>query len=463
MPVKEIDVLLNPKSVAVIGASRDAASVGHGVLKSLLTGCVFDTGECKGFGGKIFPINPKADEILGVKCYPSITAVPEPVDVAVVAVPAKIVPGVVKECGAKGVKAIAIISSGFAETGEEGRRLQEEVAAAARQAGIRVLGPNCLGILRPPIFLNASFALAMPPSGDVAFITQSGAMADSVIDWAIKERYTFSGLVSLGNMSDLDAADFVEWFAADEGTKAIAVYLEWLRDGKKFMRAVCEATKKKPVIVLKGGRTSAGGAAIRSHTGALAGSYEVYTAAVRQCGGMVADSVEELFELAEALSEMPRARENAVAVVTNAGGPGVLCADYCERLGIKLVELRKETVEKLDSTGVMHPAYSKRNPLDIVGDALPNRYEAAINTLLGEEYVQGLIVIQTLQTMTDPVADAKIIIDAHKKFPSKPIVCVFMGGKFTDPSIQLLHQNKIPTYNDPLKGAEAMAALCGLL
>lgn len=455
--------MFNPASVAVIGASREPASVGHGVLKSLLTGAVFETGSSKGFGGKIYPVNPNADEILGAKCYPSITAVPGPVDVAVIAVPAKIVLQVVKECGAKGVKAVVIISSGFAETGEEGKKLQDDVVAAARQNGMRVLGPNCLGFLRPPLFLNASFALATPPSGDVAFITQSGAMADSVIDWAIKERYTFSGLVSVGNMSDLDAADFIEWFAADAGTKAIAIYLEWLHDGKKFMAALREATKKKPVVFLKGGRTSAGGAAISSHTGALAGSYEVYAAAVRQCGGLVADSIEELFELAEALSEMPRARENAVAVVTNAGGPGVLCADYCERLGVRLVELSAETVKKLDATGKMHSAYSRRNPLDIVGDALPERYGAAINTLLEEDYIHGLIVIQTLQTMTDPVADARLVIDAHKKFPSKPILCVFMGGKFTDPGIRLLHENDIPTYNDPLKGAEAMAALCGLL
>jgi len=463
MSVKEIDVLLNPKSIAVIGASRDETSVGHGVLKSLLTGCVFETGNCKGFQGKIFPVNPKAEEILGVKCYPNIAAVPESVDVAIIAVPAKFVLDVVKDCVKKGVKAAAIISSGFAETGDEGKKLQAELVDTARKGGMRILGPNCLGFIRPFLFLNASFALATPPAGDVAFLTQSGAMADSIIDWALKERYTFSGLVSLGNMSDLDAADFVEWFANDPQTKAITIYLEWLKDGKKFMNAVREATKKKPVIVLKGGRTSAGEKAIGSHTGALTGSYEVYAAAVRQSGGLIADSIEELVYLGEALSEMPRAKENAVVIVTNAGGPGVLCADYCERFGVKLVELKKETVEKMDASGIMNPAYSRRNPLDLVGDALPNRYETAINTLFAEDYVQGIIAIQTLQTMTDPIADAKILIEAHKKFPVKPIIAVFMGGKFTDPSIRLLHENDIPTYNDPLKGAEAMAALCGLL
>jgi acetyltransferase len=463
MMASGLDVLFNPRSIAVIGASREEKSVGYGVLKNLLSGGIYDSGFCKPFPGKVYAVNPKAAEILGVKCFPSITAVPDVVDVAVIAVPAKIVPQVMEECASKGVRGAIIVSAGFAESGAEGKALQDKVLETARKAGMRVLGPNCLGIVRPPLGLNASFAPSMPRAGSVAFVTQSGALADSLIDWAIKERYAFSAIVSIGNSADVDASDVIEWCCRDEATKTIAVYLESIVDGEKFMRVAKEAAKSKPIILLKGGRTSAGAQAAKTHTGGMAGDYAIWRAACRQTGVSLAESFEELFDTAKILAQQPRAKSNAVAIVTNGGGAGVLCADYCSELGVNIVPLKKETVDKLDASGVMHPAWSRANPVDIVGDALPERYKAAVNTLLAEDYVAGLIVIQTLQTMTDPLGDAMILTEARKKFPDKPIVGVFMGGRFVRESVEFLEQSSVPDFNDPRKAARAMAALVGRL
>ncbi|MFH1133179.1 MAG: CoA-binding protein [Nanoarchaeota archaeon] len=454
-----IDKLLNPRSIAVIGASRDEKSVGYGILKSLVSGGVLKDDFCKPFAGEVYAINPNPGEVLGRQLLPSITAVKGSVDLAVIAVPAKVVPAVLEECGKKGVRAAIIVSAGFKEIGEEGRRLEEQVLAIAKKRKIRFVGPNCLGVIRTRNSLNASFAPTMPPSGDIAFISQSGALADSIIDWVVEERYGFSVLASIGNAADLDIADFLLWLGKDKDTKAIVIYLEGMKDGRRFLDAARAIARKKPIIVLKGGRTERGQHAISSHTGSLAGSFEVYKAAMKQAGIVLADTVEELFDLGKTLAHQPACKENCVAIVTNGGGCGVLCADYCEELGVKLAELTPETLKKLDSSGKMHPAYSRANPLDIIGDALPERYDVAINTLLSEPYIQGLIVIQTLQTMTHPVDDAMIVINARKRFPKKPVVCLYMGGIYTREAGRLLEANGIPNMNDPRKAAVAMKAL----
>ncbi len=465
--LKALDLVLNPKSIAVIGASRDEKSVGYGILKSISQGCWFPSNYCKPFLGKVFPVNPNASEILGLKCYPSVKDIPvsekSKVDLAVVAVPAKIVSKVIQECGEAGIRAAVVVSAGFGEVGEAGRKLEEELAGVSRKAGMRIVGPNCLGVVRSSHNLNASFALSVPPAGGVGFVSQSGALADSAIDWAIQERYAFSVLASVGNSVDLDSADFVEWLGQDNETKVITLYVEGLRDGRKFMEVVRRVSRKKPVLVLKAGKTNAGAAAAGSHTGSLAGDYRVFKGAMRQCGAVMVESFEELFDLAKTLSEQPKAAGNAVAIVTNSGGPGVLSADYCDEFGVRLAPLKPETIERLDATGLMHPAYSRRNPLDLVGDALPERYEAAINTLLSEDYIHGLIVIQCITTMTDSLADAKIVLQARKKFPGKPIVTVFMGGKYSAEGVKLLLKHGVPEFNDPRKAAQAMAALCGVL
>jgi len=450
---------MKPNSIALIGASRKVQSVGYGILKNLLTGCVFNTKYCKPYNGKVYAVNPNAKKVLGQKCYNSILDIKKKVDVAIIAIPAKFIPDTMKEIAKAGTKGVIIVSAGFGEEGEKGKKLQKEILRIAKKNKIRFVGPNCLGILRTSNNMNASFAPTMPPKGNIAFISQSGALADSVIDWAIESRYGFSTIISYGNKADLDAEDYLEWLANDKETKVITMYIEGVKDGKKFLRIAKKVCKKKPVIALKAGRGKAGTKAISSHTGSLAGSYKIYEAAFKQAGIIQADNVEELFDLGKALAEQPPLKKNSVAIVTNGGGCGVLTADYLEEFGVELAKLKKSTIKKLEDTGKMHPAYSARNPLDIVGDALPERYNVAVDTLISEPYIGGLIVLQTLQTMTDSVADAKVVVNAHNRYPNKPIICVYMGGKFSKVGMDYLEDHNIPDYNDPRKAARTMWAL----
>jgi acetyltransferase len=454
-----LEEFFSPKSIAVIGASRKPNTAGNGILRSLIKGGVFASKTNRPFRGKIFPVNPNADRILGKRCYKSITEINGTVDLAVIAVNSKIVPAVLKECAKKKVKGVIIISAGFGEHGEEGKKLEAEVVKIARKAKIRIIGPNCLGLMRPSSNLNASFGPCMAPAGNVAFFSQSGALVDSVIDWALERDYGFSAVVSLGNQSDLSISDFLEWVKEDKETKAIALYVEGLKDGRAFMKAAKKTSLKKPIVVLKAGKTDAGMKAAGSHTGSLAGSYDIYKAAFRQSGVIVAENVDELFEIADAFAKEPSAKENSIAIITNGGGAGVLCADHCESMGVKLTELSKGTLAKLDNSGKMHPAYSRSNPLDIVGDALSDRYKIAIDSVLSQKDVAGLIVIQTLQTMTQPILDAEAVISAKKKYPEKPIITSYMGGKFSRKAIKLLQANKVPEFNNPYKSAVAMRAL----
>ncbi len=454
-----LDTALNPKSIAIVGASRDENSVGHGILKSLVTGGVLQSRYCRSFRGKIFPINPKADYILNLKCYASVKEIKEDIDIAVIAVPAKIVPSVMKECIDRKVKVCVVISAGFSEVGEDGRKLQNEILDIANKSNIALIGPNCLGVIRPFKSLNASFAPTMPPAGNVAFVTQSGALADSIIDWSVEQRYGFSSLISIGNRAQLDIPDYLEWLDKDPETKAIAIYSEGISDGKRFIEVASKVGVKKPIVILKAGKSVVGTRAVSSHTGNLAGEYRVYEAAFKKAGVHVARNIEELFDLAKTLANLPKCRENAVAIVTNGGGAGVLCADHCEKYGVNLVQLKKSTIEKLDASGKMHPAYSRANPLDIVGDALPDRYQAAVEILLNEDYISGLIVIQTLQTMTNPEEDAKIVVEARKRYRNKPIICAYMGGLFSHKSRDVLEFNGIPDFNEVEKAARAMKSL----
>ncbi len=449
------NAILNPRTIAVIGASRDKNSVGFGILKNLISGGVFHSEYCRPFQGKVYAVNPNADWILNIKCHPNIKNVNDEVDLAIICVPSKLVLQVIKDCIKKKVRAAIIISSGFAEDGEEGKKLQEKLLEAAK-GKIRLIGPNCLGILTSK--MNASFAPSMPPVGDVAFITQSGALADSIIDWAITEKYGLSTIISTGNQADMDTADFIELLSTDENTKVIALYVEGIDDGAKFMKIAERVNKTKPIVVLKAGRAENGLKAISSHTGKLATAYKTYEAAFKQCGIEIADSIEELFDIAKTLAKQKPCRGD-IAIITNGGGVGVLCADYCQELGINVPEFEKSTIKKLDKTGLMHPAYSRRNPLDIIGDALPERYEAAINIILEEKHIGGLVVIQTLQTMTNPERNARVVIDAHHKYPDKPIICCFMGGENVRKGINLLEASNIPNFQDPKRVARAMQIL----
>ena len=450
--------LFEPRSVAVIGASQRNKSVGYGVVKSLVSGGVFKTKYAKSFKGKIYPINPKTKNILGQKCYSDITQVSGIVDLAIICVPAKIVLPVIKQCVKKKVKFAVIISAGFGELGAKGKKLQENITKVAKKGKLRVVGPNCLGIINTHHCLNASFAPTMPPKGEVSFITQSGALADSIIDWEVKEAYGMDKLISLGNQSDLNISDFLEYLGNDKTTKAIAVYIEGLKDGRRFLHTAKKVVKKKPIVVIKAGRSSSGSRAVSSHTGSLAGSYKIYEAAMKQAGIEVAKNVEELFEIAKAFSMQPSC-DNGIGIITNGGGCGVLCADACEENDIEVVPFKEKMLRKIDKK--MHPAYSRHNPLDIVGDALPERYEIALDAVLAEPYVKGAIVIQTLQTMTDGEANAKVVIKMHRKYPKKPILCCFMGGWFSAKGIRVLEEGGIPNFEDVSRAARVMKALIG--
>jgi len=454
----ELKCFFEPEGVAVIGASRNPEKIGYQVVKNLLDGGIFSLPYLKGFSGKIFPVNPKADEILGLKCYPRITEISERVNLAIVCIPAKFVSQVVRDCAKKEVKGISIISGGFGEAGKEGEKLQEEFLKIAKKAGIRIVGPNCLGILYPPSHLNASFGPFLPLSGEVAFISQSGALMDSIIDWSVKEKYGFSAMISYGNKSDLDAPDFVAWAAKDPYTKAIALYIEGFTDGRYFLEVAKKVSPIKPIIAFKVGKTTAGTKAVSSHTGSLAGSYKIYKGAFKQSGVIMADTLTQMFDIARTLANLPPAKGNRVAIVTNGGGTGVVCADFCEELGINLPALPKEIIEKLDKSGRMHPAWSRANPLDVIGDATPERYEVALEAVMSSEVYDGVIVIQTLQTPTRPIEDAKIVVEMQRKY-KKPVIGAFMGGTVTEPSAKYLEEHGIPNYNDMDRAVRAMWAL----
>jgi len=428
--------IFNPKSIAVIGATPKPGSVGLGLFKNVIKGMKLR---------KIYAINPFKKKVLGFKCLPLINSVREKVDLAIIAVPAAIVPKVVKECCEKKVGGIIIISSGFAEIGEKGRILQEKIIKMVRRAKIPLIGPNVLGIIRPSINLNASFAPASPRKGGIAFVSQSGALIDSIIDKNLLENYGFSTLISYGNEADLSLCDFLLWLDKDKETKVIAIYLEGIKNGRRFFEIAKRI--RKPIIAIKAGRLAIAKKAAMTHTASLAGDYKIFKALFKQTGIIKADTIQDLFDIAKALSWQPKSK-NGIGVITNGGGCAVLAADYFNEFGIKLPELISKTLKKLKKSRIMHPACSFRNPLDIVGDALSSRYKVAIEALLEQENIYGLLIVQTLQIMTEVKKNAKIIIEAKRKWPKKPIVCAFLGGKFTQKGVKILEKNKIPNYQD---------------
>ncbi|MDO8729881.1 MAG: acetate--CoA ligase family protein [Candidatus Omnitrophota bacterium] len=448
-----LDPLFSPKSVAVIGASRDEASVGHAVLKNLFLG---------GFKGKIYPVNPKAREIEGMICHPSLAAIPGPVDLAVVIVKAPLVPEVVDQCGQKGVKGIVVISSGFKETGEEGRLLEEAVKRQARLHNLPLIGPNCLGILNtdPAVRMNATFAKEMPAAGSIAFLSQSGALCTAVLEYAKSEGIGFSKIISMGNKAGLDEVDLLIGLRDDPQTKVILLYLEDLADGRRFIEVAREITgdekKGKPVLAIKSGRTPEGAKAVSSHTGSLAGSDEVYDALFAQAGVMRVDSVEELFATARAFSEQPLPAGRRVAIVTNAGGPGIMATDSCIRQGLTLPALEAGTVAKLKTA--LPPTASTRNPVDLVGDAREDRYAASLGAVLEDPNVDSLIALATPQAMTDLEAIARVIGQAAKG-TRKPVLACFMGVTDVSNGSRILREERVPHYRFPEAAVRALARM----
>jgi acetyltransferase len=447
--MKNFQPFFNPKSVALIGATDRPGSVGLGICKNLLEGKS---------QRKIFFVNPYKKKVLGRKTYPKITSISQNIDLVIVAVPAPVVSKVVQDCVKKKVGGVIIISSGFAEIGKEGERRQKEIVEILKTAGVPLLGPNCLGVIRPSSKLNASFAPATPKPGSIAFLSQSGALIDSVIDKSLAENFGFSALISYGNEADLDICDFLKFLTKDKKTKAISLYIEAIKNGGEFLKIASQVSKEKPIVVLKGGKSTQGKKAVASHTASLAGNPEIYSAAFKKAGIFEVETVEDLFAITLTLAQVPPSK-NGIGILTNGGAAGVLTADWCQKFGIELPNLSPSTLKTLEKSQVMNPAFSRQNPLDIVGDALSERYKVAAQVLLSQKNIYGLIFIQTLQIMTEVKKNAKVIVEAKKKYPQKPILALLLGGKFTKVGVEILRKNSIPCFTEPRQAALAMKAL----
>ena len=446
---RKLEGMFKPRSVAVIGASREPHKVGHVVLKNIVEA---------GFKGKVYPVNPKADKILGLKAYKSVKEIPDDVDLAVIAIPAPAVPSVLEDCGRAGIKYAVVISAGFKEVGGEGIEREKKLVEAARRYGIRVVGPNCLGIMDLHTPLNAAFAATLPKRGNISFISQSGALLAAILDWSVKRGIGFSRIVSLGNKADLSEVDFLEALEEDPNTSVILLYLESIEDGRRFVEVASRVSQRKPVVLIKGGITEAGARAAMSHTGAMMGSAAALRAALRKTGVLMVSSLSELFDMAIAFSSQPVPVGNRVGVVTNAGGVGVLISDFVLKRGLKLAQLSKHAIEYLRSS--MPPQAAIYNPVDVLGDARADRYRKAIEVLLGDSSVDGVIVALTPQAMTEPVETAKAIAELSRKHPYKPVIAVFMGGEKVEEAKKVLLESGIPVYDMPEGAVTALFGLC---
>jgi acetyl coenzyme A synthetase (ADP forming)-like protein len=443
--VVSFEKLLRPASVAVVGASADPLKVGHAVLSNLIGA---------GFTGPIYPVNPRAGVLLGRQAYPSLKDIPGEVDLAVIIVRRESVLQVLRDCAAKGVSAVVTITAGFGETGEDGRRLQREVAQVVRQHQLTMLGPNCLGLINPWHRLNAAFGQGLGEAGPIALISQSGALITAIQDMAARSRLGFSLMASLGNKATLDEVDFLEHLQGDERTRVITAYLEDISRGQEFMNVAERVGKVKPIVVIKAGRTTTGARAASSHTGSLAGSDSAYDSAFERTGVIRVDSVEQLFDLAGAFAYQPLPRGPRVGVVTNAGGPGIMMSDALELAGLTVASLDEATVAALRQA--LPPAAAVRNPVDVLGDADGERYGAAAELILASPAVDSLIVILTPQRMTDSDGTARALAAVAARH-DKPVLACFMGAASVRRGVILLKQHKIPQFFVPERAARTLA------
>ncbi|NVM57695.1 MAG: acetate--CoA ligase family protein [Desulfobacterales bacterium] len=443
-----LEHLFDPSSVAVVGASQKPGKIGHDILNNLLQ---------YGYGGAVYPINPRAQEILGCKAYPDLESVPSKIDLAVVAVPPAAVMSVVEQCGKKKVDSVVIITAGFKEIGPDGARLEEELAMRARDLGIRIVGPNCLGVIDTTSSLNASFASGMPFAGHIGFFSQSGALCVAILDWALGENVGFSRFVSLGNKMDISETEIMLSLGQDENTRVILGYLESIEDGPRFMKVARQVSKTKPIIITKSGTTSAGARAASSHTGALAGSNHAFRAAFNQSGIIRAESTQELFLYALAFANQPLPKGPGLAIITNSGGPGILAADACDRSSLHLILIRKKTADRLRE--FLPPTASVYNPVDIIGDASHERYEKTMEVILKDKLIEAVLILLTPTAAVDPEAVARGIVELAKD-ADKPIMTVFMGEKRVRAARKIFQDHAIPTYNYP---EDAIAALDAML
>ncbi len=430
-----LERMFNPKVVAIIGATPKEGKVGNILLKNL-----------KDFKGKVYAVNPKYEEVLGFKCYPNVESIPDDVDLAVIAVPAKAVPDVLESCGRKGVKNVVVITAGFKEAGNYA--LERRIVEICKRYGINMVGPNCLGIINTHNNLNATFGKVMPPKGNIAFLSQSGAFILAVLDWAKSNNVGFSKIVSLGNKAVLDESDFMRFLAEDDETDVIMLYLEGVSDGKKFMEVAKEVSKVKPIVAVKSGRTEAGAKAASSHTGSLAGSFVAYRTAFRQSGVVEAESIEDLFDYTLILRGI-RSINGDIAIVTNSGGPGVIAADAVEEFGLNLARFDKKTIDRLKS--ILPPIANVYNPVDVLGDADAERFGKALKIVAEDPNVGAIIAILTPTAQIDFVKASEFVASVDK-----PIVTCFMGGETVADAINLLKKHGIVNFLDPVKAVKSL-------
>ena len=439
--------LFEPSCIAIIGAAREETKIGHIVLKNLID---------SGFPGKLFPINPKSSEILGLKSFGSILDIPGPVDMAVICVPNEYVPDVVENCGRKGVNAVIIITAGFKEMGKEGAELERRVAEIRLRYGMRILGPNCLGVINTHAKMNATFTKNYPRSGPIAITSQSGAICSTLLDWSSEVKVGFSKFISVGNKVDIDEADLLEYLRDDPMTKVIGMYIEGTERGIDFMRQAALTSMTKPVIVLKSGRTSSGAKAASSHTGALSGSDKVYEAALSQSGTIRVKTLEEMLDLLLVFANLPPLKPGGVAIVTNAGGLGVLAADSCGDYGLSMVTFSPETIQKLKSN--LPEEANLYNPVDVIGDADAKRYEFAIRTVMDDPSVSSVLVLLAPTDLVDIASVANLLAGfANKEI--KPLVATFVGGVDAMKGVHILRQAGVPHYESPDRSVRALSAM----
>src|SRR4051794_501522 len=438
-----LGAVFNPKCVAVVGATERPGSVGRRVMWALLT---------SPFGGTVYPVSKDRQSVLGIKACPSIKAVPEQVDLAVIVTPAASVPDIITECVETGVRAAVIISAGFREHGPVGAALEQQILDRIKGSRMRVIGPNCLGVMNPLTGLNATFAQTIARPGNVAFISQSGALCTAILDWSLREMVGFSAFVSVGSMLDVGWGDLIDYFGDDPRTQSIILYMESIGDARSFLSAAREVSLTKPIIVIKAGRTEAAAKAAASHTGTLAGSDKVLDAAFRRTGVLRVNSVADLFYMAEVLAKQPRPKGPRLAILTNAGGPGVVAADAVIATGGELAELAPETMQELNA--LLPPHWSRNNPIDILGDADAKRFAKALEITAKDPNTDGMLVITAPQGLTEPTATAELL-KPYAKTTGKPVLASFMGGAEVAAAEQILNRIGIPTFSFPDTAARA--------
>lgn len=429
-----LDTFFNPKKIAVIGASDRKGSVGYAIMDNLIN---------SEYEGIVYPVNNKRDAIHAIKAYDTIQEIGDKIDLAIIAVPAKFVPQVVEDCGQAGVSGVVVVSAGFQEIGKEGERLQKQILKIAREHKMRVLGPNCLGFIHPKLKLNASFASQMALPGRIAFISQSGALCTAILDWSLKNNVGFSYFVSVGSMVDLSFHDLIDYFGTDPNTDSVLIYMESITDARKFMSAARAFSRQKPIIVLKVGRSQAGAKAAKSHTGSLAGDDEIFDAAFKRAGVVRVDTMVGLFHTAKALAMQPRPQGKRMCVITNAGGPGVIASDHLSLLGGEVASLEKTTVSKLNK--FLPSAWSQGNPVDILGDAGPERYAKTLDICMKDKNTDAILVILTPQAMTNPTEVAKQLVKIENS-SGKTVLASWMGGKNVLEGRQILEKGNIPIF-----------------